>query len=345
MADETDGYKDSWSNYLSRGYRVLSEELLTPDIALILSPDGNRSIVIGDEANDPPNQYNEQEQRAVIHIRNWRIGSRFNCPACGQSYVISAPDERASDDIIPITKEIKFVHCACGVVIFTYDRYEAISVPFDLVELEPLYHLGMSRTADVFVRYTLGQHGHTLFEEVGVVTQHTPQDTSLTAIPGFRFFNWAGEYGVGPSFISGDSPPFHAYDVRIFRVRTYQREADTFEEKVWRPNLDTWETVIREVRDIPDNYANQRLRDSLLGANEKQTLQQVQLKGRPPGPAFDPDKQIFLDKLREAYSFLQKVDGRPSQIDVAAQMDYSLATFKRRLRAFGITWPPSANAF
>ncbi len=63
--------------------------------------------------------------------------------------------------------------------------------------------------------------------------------------------------------------------------------------------------------------------------------------GRPSGPAFDRDKQAFIERLNEAYAFLwERYDQRPSQIDTAEQMGYKLSTFKRRLASFGVSWPP-----
>lgn len=256
MAEKDDDYTDFWVNLLSHGYQALSEELLTPDIALIVAPDGRKMIVIGDDTSSSLYEYNAQERIAYIALCNGGSGTRFDCPGCGQSYIVSldAAGPVRSDTVV-IHKTGLLFDCACGVVFSLQDKYEFLSLPFDLTELAPLYLAGMSHTADLFVRYVLASDRHTLVEEVGVVTQHTPEDISLTDIPSFKFLNWCNP--PQPSFIS-DS--FHAHEVQIWRTRTYRFESPTtFEEKTYHPSLNGWQRVVRDTTEIPDYYANEKL--------------------------------------------------------------------------------------
>jgi hypothetical protein len=135
----------------------------------------------------------------------------------------------------------------------------------------------MSHTADLFVRYLLTSDGNTLVEEVGVVTQHTPQDVSLTEIPSFKFANWCNP--PGPSFVL-ESRGVH--DVQIWRTREYELRSNTFEEMTYHPSLNGWERVIREVRSVPDNYANRRLLESLFALNKNQLSQHLNTKVKKP---------------------------------------------------------------
>lgn len=63
--------------------------------------------------------------------------------------------------------------------------------------------------------------------------------------------------------------------------------------------------------------------------------------GRPRKTVSDSAKQDFLNRLKASYRKLQEIDGSPpAQIDVASEMNISCSTLRRRLREFGISWPP-----
>jgi hypothetical protein len=277
MMANKDDYRAYWVNFLSHGYQVLSEELLTPDIALIVSPDGSKTIVIGDDTSNSLYEYDEQERVAYIGFCNEGSGARFNCPGCEQSYIISLDGSAPVDrDTIAIHETATLFNCACGVVFALQDKYEFLSLPFRLTELAPLYLAGMSHTADLFVRYVLSSDGRKLTEEVGVVTQHAPEDTSLTEIPSFKFLNWCNP--PQPSFVS-DS--FHAYEVQIWRTRTYKLASTTFEEKTYHPSLNGWQRVVRDATEIPDTYANERLLKALM-IPFKRLLPQMETQPKRP---------------------------------------------------------------
>jgi hypothetical protein len=124
-------YNQQWADYLSYGYRVFSEELLTPGIALIVSPDGRKIIVIGDDDSNSPYEYDEQEQVVYVNLRNRGIGASFICPACGQSYIFSLDGcKQVSDGTISIHKNGHLFECGCGVVFVFNDRYEFLFLPF-----------------------------------------------------------------------------------------------------------------------------------------------------------------------------------------------------------------------
>lgn len=110
MTNQTD-YRQQWRKYLSYGYRVFSEELLTPNIALIVSPNGSKQIVIGDNEKDPPYDYYEQERIVYVDIRYLRLisgrGSLLFCPSCRQFYIIRC---EGCNDVVNDAIVIKRAH-------------------------------------------------------------------------------------------------------------------------------------------------------------------------------------------------------------------------------------------
>src|SRR5687767_1779409 len=87
MDNESD-YKQQWHNFLTRGGYYFSEELLTPDLALLVSPDGSKIKVIGD-ITGAKCDYDDQEQVVEVSYCKGIIGNSFTCPVCGQLYMIT----------------------------------------------------------------------------------------------------------------------------------------------------------------------------------------------------------------------------------------------------------------
>jgi hypothetical protein len=262
MADEID-YKQQWHNFLNRGPIYFPEELLKPDIALLVSPDGDKIIVVGDN-NGAQCEYNEKEQVVYVSFCKGGFGNSFTCPACGQHYMITPEPRERDADIVFIQHNIEFYNCACGVVFVFYDRYEFVSLPFDIEELAPLYFSGLSQTADLLVRYLLSSDGQFLVEEICEVTQHTPEDVRLTDKPDFKFEGWTTQ----PSFITGG---FRVHNVRPWRRRVYKLGLDTFREEIYRASGQYFDPVIRKVGYIGDWYTNRRMLEALELLNENQS--------------------------------------------------------------------------
>ena len=128
MEEEND-YKEQWTNYLSWGAWHYSSELFTPDTAFIISPDGSKIVVIGDDRDDSPYIYHEQEGMVQINLRVVRrhspMGfsySLLSCPSCEKPYTVSFKDS-LPDDILSINDAViymnrngRFFDCDCGVV-------------------------------------------------------------------------------------------------------------------------------------------------------------------------------------------------------------------------------------
>jgi hypothetical protein len=179
-------------------------------------------------------------------------------------------NQRVVDGVILISKDTHFFQCACDYRFFFYDSLESLSLPFDLVELAPLYFYGMPQEADLFLRYVMSDDGNTLVEELGTLS-YKPKGTSLTEIPSFRFFNWGGETASGRSFALEFDGSFVPFDVRLWRKRIYELDDDKFEEGSYHPYLDGWERVIRKVRKVPDEYAYRRMVAAVTLLNSNQT--------------------------------------------------------------------------
>jgi hypothetical protein len=335
MISEND-HPQQWRNYLNNGRRHFSEQLFTPGIALIVSPDGRKMVVIGEDTQQTRFDYDEKENLSYINYCNGGLGTFFNCPACEQPYIISLEKrEQVGKEPISILKGTSFFECACEVLFTFYDRYEFLHLPFEINELAPLYLAGMSRTADLFVRYTLSSSNYTLVEEVGVVSQ-MPNAISLTESPSFKFSNWCNP--PEPSFvIETRGGSFLAYDVQIWRIRTYTLESEMFEEKT-RPSYvgGAWKRVLREIRSLPDDYTNQKMLDSLAAANNSfssnshngNQLQESRKRrpGRPKGTGWFRDKAEFQRALKEV---LQSFHKRRSQLHVLVKLDgHSLCRIK-----------------
>jgi hypothetical protein len=129
-------------------------------------------------------------------------------------------------------------------------------------------------------------------------------------------------------------------DAQIYLRRIYCRGTRAYIKESWY-RLTEWITTIVDIEDIPPRSRFKEI-SRLAKGFAMRFSSELNRQGRPTGPAFDTDKQMFSDKLKTAYTFLQELEPskRLARIDVAMQMDYSLSTFKRRLKAFGIPWPP-----
>jgi hypothetical protein len=293
-------------------------------------------VVIGEDTQQTRFDYDEKENLFYINYCNGGLGTFFNCPACEQPYIISLEKrEQVGKEPISILKGTSFFECACEVLFTFYDRYGFLYLPFEIAELAPLYLTGMSRTADLFVRYTLSSNNCTLVEEVGVVSQ-MPNAISLTESPSFKFSNWCNP--PEPSFvIETRGGSFLAYDVQIWRIRTSTLESEMFEEMT-RPSYvgGAWKRVLREIRSLPDDYTNQKMLDSLAAANNSfssnshngNQLQESRKRrpGRPKGTGWFRDKAEFQRALKEV---LQSFHKRPSQLHVLVKLDgHSLCRMK-----------------
>lgn len=147
-----------------------------------------------------------------------------------------------------------------------------------------------------------------------------------------------GRISIRGSFLNFSSEIRGEWAAQIYLRHIYHRGTRAYIKESWY-RLTDWITTVVDIEYIrPSLRADQVCR--LAKGFPLPFSSDVQFKGRPPGPAFDPDMETFLDKLRKAYSFIQEIDGHASQADVAAQMRYSLPTLKRRLKDFGIAWPP-----
>jgi hypothetical protein len=251
MGNEPEEHRKRWSNFLSYGGYVFSEELLTPNSGFIISPDGKKICVIDDSKSDTPlEHYDEKQQfgRFDLQFLRQRSPMGFNysslsCPACEKPYTVSFKDRLPDDilsinDVIYMNRDRRIFDCTCGVAFAFYDRYEYVTLPFNNKELEPLYQMGMPRTADLLLRYVLSSDSRSLVEDIGAIS-HMPNQTSLTDNP-LRIFNWA----IPPCFTSEcDGEHEGIYDVRIWRRRVYVLECNRFAETTWH-HFGHWGRVV-----------------------------------------------------------------------------------------------------
>ncbi len=283
MSNDTDDYAEQWVRFLSRGPYYFSKELLTPNIALLVSPDGSKIIVIGDTSGVRC-IYGEQGSAVYVNFCRGGIGNSLTCPACGQYYIITTESHEQDDEIVFIQDDKDFYRCACGMIFVLYERYEFVSLPIDLEDLAPLYFAGLSQNADLLVRYILSQDGQSLVEEVSEVRKHWVDDSCLTERPGFKFEAWT----IAPCFVACDSlHSLGVQNVRIWRKRKYKLKSDIFEEETYRAAWDSWDTVTRKVGYRGDSYANQRMLEALESLNENPSrtadLAQEQITKKPRG--------------------------------------------------------------
>jgi hypothetical protein len=262
MSTKTDVYDvyRQWASFLRSGTHLFSEELL-PNTGLIISPDGSKISVIDDESGDSPySYYDQQEQTVGVDIRFLRRGGRSStslvCPSCKRPHFISLdahkqvtdtpiqyptpgwartePNDGIDGGLIYI-KDNEYFACECGVEFWFNDKYRFVSVPFDIKDLEPIFQLGMSRTADLLVHYILSSDGRSLLEDVGVVSG-SANAPSLTDDPS-RWFHWT----IPPCF----SPGHGVYDVKIWRRRIYVLGCIRFAEATWNHNAHWGTTEIK----------------------------------------------------------------------------------------------------
>jgi hypothetical protein len=263
MSDKADDYWQRWSNFLSYGGHHFCKELLTPDTAFIISPDGSKISVIGAGKNDSPYQeYDEEQQVVYVDLqyvqRHSPMGFSFsllNCPSCGKSYTVSFKD-CLDDEIISMSSGIIYMNrdnypyfnCACGLTFFFNDKYEYLSLPFSIKELEPLYQMGMSRTADLLLRYVLSFDRRSLLEDIGAIAR-MPYQASLTDNP-LRVFDWT----IPPCFTSECNGGLEGvHDVQIWRRRIYVLDCNRFAESTWHHYGHWGKTVIRYHRFMGNN--------------------------------------------------------------------------------------------
>lgn len=242
MRNATENYRHQWSDLLSYGGYHFSEELLTPDTAFILSPDGKKISVIDDDKKDSPYlHYDEQEQVVDVDLRFLRRKSpmgfnyySLSCPACKKPYTVSFKD-CLPDDILSINSDVIYLNgdhpifeCACGLDFWFIDKYEYLSPPFSIKELEPLYQMGMPRTADLLLRYVLSSDSRSLVEDIGAISR-MPYETSLTDNP-LRIYSWA----IPPCFsVECEGSREGMRDVKIWRRRVYMLGCNRFAESTW----------------------------------------------------------------------------------------------------------------
>lgn len=200
-----------WREYLSYGYRSFDEELFTPGIGLIVSPDGRKIIVIGDEELPAP-ELDEESRILYISVRNGGIGARFTCPGCEQYYIIALEEHDQPRSEIKYITNNPFQECACGVEFAINDKYEFMSVSFLIDELAPLYLIGMSRVADLLLRYKMPDDA-TLVEELGTVSR-MPNDPSLT-IALRRCAYWTSLLGA-PETANRDGQTIYIPKINVF---------------------------------------------------------------------------------------------------------------------------------
>ena len=249
MSKDADDYGQRWSNFLSYGGYYFSKELLTLNSGFIISPDGKRVSVIDDGQGDTPlEHYDEKEQYAQFDLQFLRqrspMGfnySSLRCPACGKPYTVSFKDSLPYDilainsAVIYLNRENHFFDCTCGVGFVFHDRYEYITLPFDIKELEPLYRMGMPRRADLLLRYVLSSDCRTLLEDIGAISS-MPNAPSLTDDPS-PLFCWA----IPPCFSSQRRGTAH--DVKIWRRRIYVFGCNRFAETTWH-HYEHWGRVV-----------------------------------------------------------------------------------------------------
>lgn len=351
MSDEARDYSQRWCDLLSYGSSVFSEKLLTSGIALIVSSDGRKISVIDDNnSNSPYEYYDEQEQYVQVDLRflrrNAGRGAPLDCPACGQAYIFSfhlqskdLPDGditfddggQGQEGAIYITGNRHFFNCSCGVLFFFNDKYEYVTLPFDIEELEPLYQIGMSRTADLLVRYSLISNGHSLIEDIGAVAR-MPYETSLTDNPSRRFY-WT----IPPCFSSEcDGRRERVYDVRIWRRRFYVLDCDRFAESTWRHYEHRGETVIRHHKFKGNNLLSVFASLDELSGSEKLLESLLYDDGNQPSPSgngpaegrsFGGRPVKFAPDEQQVKSFAPEYDKAKALLDSVLQV--------RRLKQFG----------
>jgi hypothetical protein len=289
MDNDADDYAEQWVQFLSHGPYHFSKELLTSEIALLVSPDGSKIIVIGDTSGVRC-KYDEEGSAVYVNFCNGGGHNSLTCPACGQYYMITREAREQDDEIVFIQDDKDFYRCACGMMFVLYDRYEFVSLPINLEDLAPLYFAGLSQNADLLVRYILAQDGQSLVEEVSEVRKHWVEDSCLTERPGFRFEAWT----IAPCFCASDSRhDLGVQNVRIWRKRKYKLGSDTFEEETYRAAWDSWDKVTRKVGYRGDSYTNQRMLEALDAA-----LPDVQQDSTPSGGRpvkFEPTEQQIKD--------------------------------------------------
>jgi hypothetical protein len=240
MSKEVEDYGQRWSSFLSYGGYHFSKELLTPDTAFIISPDGKRISVIDDDKRDSPYLHFDEQGRGVdVDLRFLRRKSPrgftfLSCPACAKPYTVSFRDDLPNDilsinsDVIYLNSDHSFVDCTCGFGFFFDDKYKYLSLPFDMKELEPLYQMGMSRGADLLLRYILSSDSRSLVEDIGAISR-MPYETSLTDNP-LRIFSWT----VPPCFsVECEGSREGVRDVKIWRRRVYVLGCNRFAESTW----------------------------------------------------------------------------------------------------------------
>lgn len=322
MGNEAVDQTQRWSDFLG-----VSKKLLTPNIGFVVSPDGEKIKVIdGGNSNSPLEYYDEKFAQFDLHCLRQRSPLGFNyslliCPTCGKSYTISFKDHLPDDilsinsAVIYVKKDSFFCSCACGLDFVFRDRYKNVRIPFNLESLELLYQHGMSRTADLLVRYDLSADGCSLVEEIGEIAgpSNTP---SLTADPLLQF-RWTNP----PCFTTDCGRLWGSvWDVQIWQNRIYVLGLDHFMVLTWNPDAAGWErkneyhkgkqfcTVQAAQNDLVKSLA---LLESVVETKMKGS------PGRPKGTGLFKSIEDFCVALRSVFEgFSQK----PSEVQVIEQL-------------------------
>jgi hypothetical protein len=167
----------------------------------------------------------------------------------------------------------------------------------------------------------MGANGSTLVEELGTVSRN-PNSISLTEIPSFRFFAWSNP--PGPSFVSHD---FRAYNVQLWRIRTYKLGEKTFEEDSYHPFLSGWEKTIRGIKRVPDGYAYERMLEALALLNGDRT-----------GITNGANEEATTSLEREVTQTQRGGDQRASEIKQLWANEDNLKGFARLAKKLQPTW-------
>ncbi len=138
-----------------------------------------------------------------------------------------------------------------------------------------------------------------------------------------------------PSIIEPDPPMLAPGDIPAARVvlrwRLWKPDHSGFISMWWEPDS----SIRRRIQDLDVDHL-QQAEDFL------KVLRTPVRRGRPPGiRTLTPDE--FRDRLRQICRDWMASDHRryPTQDEAAVEIKISHSTFRRYLRQYAVTWPPS----